>query len=129
MKVPTLFTTMYMHAAPQDAGPASMRMTGAIGCFWLHMRATIQDRANGFRRTSLPRTPVNRGGVGWSLLGGLQEGTERPVEEGGDEREAERVGPGVGGRRGGRRREGGRGEGSARGRGQDGSLVAAHRPR
>ena len=31
MKAPTLFTTMYMYAAPQDAVPASMRRTGAIG--------------------------------------------------------------------------------------------------
>jgi hypothetical protein len=53
MKAPTLFTTMYMHAAPQDAVPASMRRTGAIGCVWLHMTATIQDRANGFRRIPL----------------------------------------------------------------------------
>jgi len=30
MKAPTLFTTMYMHAAPQDAVPASMRRTEAI---------------------------------------------------------------------------------------------------
>jgi hypothetical protein len=61
MKAPSLFTTMYMHAAPQDAAPASMRKTWAIGCFWLHLTATIQDRANGFRRISLPRTRVNKG--------------------------------------------------------------------
>jgi hypothetical protein len=61
MKAPTLFTTMYMHAAPQDVGPASMCRTGAIGCFWLHMSATIQDRANGSRRIPLPRTRVNKG--------------------------------------------------------------------
>ena len=63
----------------------------------------------------------------WPAGGHREAGQAWPVEEGGNEREAERVGPGVGGRRGGRRREGGRGEGSARG--QDGSLVAAHRPR
>jgi len=27
---------MYMHAAPQDAVPASMRRTEAIGGFWHH---------------------------------------------------------------------------------------------
>ena len=36
MKAPTLFTTMYMHAAPQDAVSASMRRTEAIGGFWHH---------------------------------------------------------------------------------------------
>jgi hypothetical protein len=60
MKAPTLFTAMYMHAAPQDAVPASMRKTGAIGSFWLHMTATIQDRPNGFRRIPLLRCWVNR---------------------------------------------------------------------
>jgi hypothetical protein len=65
MKAPTLFTIMYMHAAPQDAVPASMRRTGAIGRFWLYMTTTIQDRANGFRSILLPRTPVNRGAGAW----------------------------------------------------------------
>jgi hypothetical protein len=59
MKAPTLLTTMYMSAAPQDAVPAPMCRTGAIGRFWQHRTSAIQDRANGFRRISLPRTPVN----------------------------------------------------------------------
>jgi hypothetical protein len=60
MKAPTLFTTMYIHAAPQDAVLASMRRTWAIGRFWHHRTSAIQDRANGFRRKPLPRTPVNK---------------------------------------------------------------------
>jgi hypothetical protein len=60
MKAPTLVTTMCVRATPQDAVPASMRRTGAIGRFWHHMTATIPDRANGFRRIPLPRTPVNK---------------------------------------------------------------------
>jgi cytochrome c peroxidase len=51
MKAPTLFTTMYMHAAPQDAVLASMRRTGAIGRFWHPRTRAMQDRA---------RTPVNK---------------------------------------------------------------------
>jgi hypothetical protein len=61
MKAPTLFTTMYMHAAPQDAVPASMRRTGAIGRFWHPRTRAIEVCANGFRRIPpLPRTPVNK---------------------------------------------------------------------
>jgi hypothetical protein len=59
MKAPTLFTTMYMHAAPQDAGPASMRRTGAIGRFWHPRTRAMQDRACGLRRIPIPRTRVN----------------------------------------------------------------------
>jgi hypothetical protein len=36
MKAPTLFTTMCVRATPQDAVPASMRRTEAIGGFWHH---------------------------------------------------------------------------------------------
>jgi hypothetical protein len=60
MKAPTLFTTMYMHAAPQDAGPASMRRTGAIGRFWHPRTRAMQDRACGLRRIPILGTSVNR---------------------------------------------------------------------
>jgi hypothetical protein len=60
MKAPTLFTTMYMHAARQDAVVAAMRRTGAIGRFWHPRTRAMQDRANGFRRIHLPRTSVNK---------------------------------------------------------------------
>jgi hypothetical protein len=63
MKAPTLFTTMYMHAAPQDAVPASMPRTGAIGRFWHPRTRTMQDRACGLPRIPIPRTWVNRGGA------------------------------------------------------------------
>jgi hypothetical protein len=42
MKAPTLFATMYMSAAPQDAVLASMLKTGAIGRFWHPRTATIR---------------------------------------------------------------------------------------
>jgi hypothetical protein len=61
MKAPTLFTTMYMHAAPQDAVLASMRRTGAIGRFWQPRTRAMQDRACGLRRIPIPRTRVNKG--------------------------------------------------------------------
>ena len=61
MKAPTLFTTMYMHATPQDAVPASMRRTWAIGRFWHHRTAAIQDRAHGFRGICVLGTSVNKG--------------------------------------------------------------------
>src|SRR5215208_5502916 len=64
MKAPTLVTTMCVRVTPQDAVPASMHRTGAIGRFWHHMMATIPDRANGFLRNPLPRTPVNKAYVG-----------------------------------------------------------------
>jgi len=68
MKSPTLFTTMYMHAAPQDAVPASMCRTGAIGHFWDHRTRAMPDPGNAFRRIFLPRTPENRGkSEGWSV--------------------------------------------------------------
>src|SRR5215204_1952943 len=60
MKAPTLFTTMYMHAAPQDAVLASIRRTGAIGRFWHPRTSAMQDRANGFRRISLLGPCVSR---------------------------------------------------------------------
>ena len=50
MKAPTLFTTMYMHAAPQDAVPAPMPRTAAIGHFTEHKAGSMQDPA-----TELPR--------------------------------------------------------------------------
>ena len=61
MKALTLFTIMYMHAAPQDVVPASVRRIGAIGRFWHHRTSAIQDRANGFRRIPLLRRWMNRG--------------------------------------------------------------------
>jgi hypothetical protein len=45
MKAPTLLTTMYMSAAPQDGVPASVRRIGAIGRFWHHRTSAIQDRS------------------------------------------------------------------------------------
>ena len=73
MKAPTLFTTMCVRAAPQDAVPASMRKTEATGRFWHPRTRAMQDRANGFQRTLLPRTPVNRtlrNGLGASIVKG-----------------------------------------------------------
>ena len=61
MKAPTLFTTLYMSAAPQDAVPTSMRRTGAIARFWHPRTRAMQDRANGSRKFQLPRTWVNKG--------------------------------------------------------------------
>ncbi len=59
MKAPTSFTTMYMHAAPQDAVPASMPRIGAIGRLWRKGIGTMHNPADGSRRIPLPRTPVN----------------------------------------------------------------------
>jgi hypothetical protein len=61
MKAPNLFTTVYMHAAPQDAVLASKRRTGVTGGFWHHRTRAMQDPAIGFQGIHLLRTPVNKG--------------------------------------------------------------------
>ena len=61
MKVPNLFTTVYMHAASQDAVLAPMRRTGVTGGFWHHRTRAMLDPAIGSQRIHLLRTPVNKG--------------------------------------------------------------------
>ena len=64
MKAPTLVTTMCVRATPQDAVPASMHRTGAIGRFWHHRTSAMQDLAIELRRIPQPVEKVDVGPVG-----------------------------------------------------------------
>jgi hypothetical protein len=61
MEAPSLFTTMYTYALPQDAAVASMHRTGALGRFWDHRTRAMQVPANAFRRIYLLGASLNRG--------------------------------------------------------------------
>ena len=60
MNAPALFTRAYLYPVPQHLGFRLWYRTGAIWRFRPNGTGAMQDAASELRRTTLPRTRVNK---------------------------------------------------------------------
>jgi hypothetical protein len=59
--------TEHLYAAPEHVGVGCRCWTGSIGCFRSYRTGDMHDPANELLRITLPRTPLNKGRMSWSL--------------------------------------------------------------